>query len=709
MAVKTHYLFSNFSSGEISPRLDARIDLAQYFNGASEITNWVCVQQGGVKTRGGFHFVQETKDSGVSRLIPFRFSELQNYILLFGEKYIWYFTDNGFISTMYHTGLRDSPSLDAPIRPYTTRFVDLTRTTLAPKNTSSYIPEEGYGYGSTRFLGTTSTTNTPYQIETPYEVDLDLWSIRYDQDDENLYLVHPLYPPMILSKGVGNTSFSIDEMEFIDGPYLDEVNDTTITPSGTSGSVTLTSSSGLFQAGHVGALWRLNHAAVWSWVKITHFTSPTQVTATVMSDVTVAGATTSHREGAWSDVNGYPRCICFSEGRLLFASTYEQPQTIWGSKTNEYNDFTPGVLANDSYAFTPSALNIIRWILPGRVLAVGALNAEAILEGESNSPIGPATPPNIKTDTRHGSSDLIMPARIGNSIIFLQRANRKLREFVYSYVNDSYGAPDITIASEHLFQWDIIDLIYQQEQDSLLWAIRNDTSGSLLSCAYDRNVEASKGSIVAWSKHYTDGRFESIATIPYQEQDQLWAIVNRTIDSVTKRYVEYYNYSINVDSGLTYSGAPATVLAGLGHLKGKTVQIVGDGAVYPPQVVPVSGSITITPSSSEIYVGLGFSPKIVTNRPEVQPTGGGSSQGLKKRWNKASVRVLSTTGLKINGEIIPARTPEDLMGEAPAPYTEDLSITNLGWDTDGRITIEQSLPLSAHVVAVFGVLTVGDD
>lgn len=707
--IKTHYLYSNFSAGEISPRLGGRVDLSQYFNGASEITNWVCVQQGGVKTRGGFHFVQETKNSGEARLIPFSFSELQNYILLFGDKYIWFFTDKGFIVTRYPAGLRDSPTPEQPTRPYTTQFTDLTRTTLAPNNTSSYIPEAGFSYGNTRFIGNVLPSTTPYQVETTYEVSSDLWALRYDQDDENLYIVHPEYPPMVLSKGAGNVSFSINRMEFIDGPYLDEVNDTTITPSAISGSVTLTASAGLFQPGHVGALWRLNHLTVWSWVKITGYTSPTQVTATVMSDVTVAGATTSHREGSWSDVNGYPRRVCFSEGRIIFASTYEQPQTIWGSKTNDYYDFTPGVLANDSYSFTPSTLNIIRWILPGRVLAIGAMNAEATAVGDNDGPISPAAPPTITIDTRHGSSNLINPIRVGNSIIFLQRANRKLREFIYSYVNDAYGAPDITIASEHLFQYDIIDLIFQQEQDSLLWAIRNDTSGSLLSCAYDRNVEESKSSIVAWSKHYTDGKFESIATIPYQEEDQLWAIANRTIGGVEKRYVEYYDNSISVDSGLTYSGSPITVLGGLTHLAGKTVKIVGDGAVYAPQVVPISGEITITPAASEIYLGLGFTPTIITNRPEVQPSGGGSSQGLKKRWNKVVVRVLDTTGLTINGEVYPARATEDLMDEAPATYTADISLTNLGWDTDGRITIAQALPLPAHVVAVFGTLTVGDD
>ena len=59
MAAKTRPIFNNFSSGEISPKLDGRIDLTQYFNGLQTLRNWLCVPQGGAKTRGGFHFVAE--------------------------------------------------------------------------------------------------------------------------------------------------------------------------------------------------------------------------------------------------------------------------------------------------------------------------------------------------------------------------------------------------------------------------------------------------------------------------------------------------------------------------------------------------------------------------------------------------------------------------------------------------------------------------
>jgi len=383
---------------------------------------------------------------------------------------------------------------------------------------------------------------------------------------------------------------------------------------------------------------------------------------------TLGGTTASvaHREGYWSDVNGFPKAVCKHEGRLIFAGSYEWPNVIWGSKIRVFEEFTPGTLDDDPYTWNAADLNIIRWAAPARVLCVGALNGEATLVGPTDGPITPVDAPRIHSETTHGSAEVGI-LRIGKAILFVQKAGRKIREFTYVYEDDAYSAPDLTELSEHLVEPGIFELAYQQELNSVIWAVRSD--GVLLGCTYDRI-----NNVVGWHRHVTDGTFESIATIPYQDADQLWAVVNRTIGGVTKRYVEYLDPLIHVDSGLTYSGAPITVLTGLGHLEGKTVQIVGDGAVYPPEVV-ASGSVTIEYAASDIYAGLGYTARLVTNRPEVKIAG--TSQGLKKRWSKVWARVIETMGL--------------------------------GWDKDARVTVEQPLPLPANIVCIFGTMVVGDD
>src|SRR4030042_5383516 len=99
------------------------------------------------------------------------------------------------------------------------------------KGTSAFIQFRNDG----DFLGEIDNVSCqlaiPYEIVSPYDWNDDLWALRYVQDDENLDLVHPLYPPQILTKGIGHTSFTIEEINFIDGPYEDEIDTPTITPS----------------------------------------------------------------------------------------------------------------------------------------------------------------------------------------------------------------------------------------------------------------------------------------------------------------------------------------------------------------------------------------------------------------------------------------------------------------------------------------------
>ncbi len=80
--------------------------------------------------------------------------------------------------------------------------------------------------------------------------------------------------------------------------------------------------------------------------------------------------------------------------------------------------------------------------------------------------------------------------------------------------------------------------------------------------------------------------------IPGDPEDELWLVVRRTINSATVRYIERlktFNYGTSLedaffmDSGLTYDGAAATAISGLGHLEGVGLvsQLVDEGPGEP--------------------------------------------------------------------------------------------------------------------------------
>jgi len=176
MPVRASTLLNNFSTGELSPFLYGRVDLAKYLNGCERLENWMPLRYGGVQSCPGSRFVAETKDSTKdSRLVPFVYSTVQAYQLEFGDAYIRFYKDNGRIE---------------------------------------------------------SPPGTPVEITSPYaEADLPL--LKFAQSADVLYIVHPDFALRKLTR-TSHTAWTISVVELTDGPFLDE-NDTvgwTVTATG---------------------------------------------------------------------------------------------------------------------------------------------------------------------------------------------------------------------------------------------------------------------------------------------------------------------------------------------------------------------------------------------------------------------------------------------------------------------------------------------
>lgn len=281
-------------------------------------------------------------------------------------------------------------------------------------------------------------------------------------------------------------------------------------------------------------------------VEIKTFVDTDEVTADVVSTLpnSATSGTIRWREGAWSAERGYPRCVCFFEERLVFAGTPHQPQTTWMSRSGDYEVFSPTVQDGKvldttaiTYTIASNKVNAIQWMSSGSVLVFGTAGEE--WQAFSGKPSEPMTPSNIqvKPQTSFGS-DNVRVSKIGSAWLFVQRSGRKLRELIYNYEIDSFVAKDMTLLADHIMRDGdyIVDAAYQQEPFSIWWGVRAD--GQLCALTYLRDQE-----VVGWTRHIIAGenaKVESVCTIPNPEgnADQVWMVVNRTINGSTKRYIE---------------------------------------------------------------------------------------------------------------------------------------------------------------------------
>mgnify|MGYP005996902913 CR=1 FL=1 len=226
---------TNFTAGELSTLINSRTQFQRYFNGSETLENWVVLTQGPIFRRKGFRFLAEVKDSTKrTRLIPFEFSTVQTYTIELGAGYLRFFSAQGQV-------------LDS----------------------GSNILE----------------------ISNPY-LESELFDIKFVQDSDVIYMVHPNHPIQKLIR-VASNNFTLNPVDLVRGPYIDEniisTDEVRLTGNGWSEGATLTlAASGghtPFTSNHVGGLWKVRSGTDIAHVKITGFTSSTVVTVVAQNDV----------------------------------------------------------------------------------------------------------------------------------------------------------------------------------------------------------------------------------------------------------------------------------------------------------------------------------------------------------------------------------------------------------------------------------------
>lgn len=550
------------------------------------------------------------------------------------------------------------------------------------------------------------------QIPSPYS-EAEVFDIQATNLAGVLYIDHENHEPATLTRE-SDLDWALADILFIDGPYLDEnISPTTITPSATTGNITLTASAALFDPLHVGSLWRIKVNATFGYVRITGFTSPTVVNAEVIATLDGTTATTAWREGLWSNFRGFPQTVTVYEQRLVFDGGPAAEQSVVGSSARNVIDMTPGVNPDDAYIFTIGGkdLSDIKFLAPTpKALFAGTTRVEFALRDADNKTLSPDNPPLTRPQSNFGASP-VSPVEVDNAVIFVQRNEKKIREFVFSFERDGFTANDITIlANEITGEAGIAQLSSMPEPVNLVWAVRGD--GVLLSL-----TRMAEQNITAWVRHLTFGGndfFRSVATIPHPDgdRDQTWVIVEREINGATQQYVERLDDTLRLDSGLSLdaTGSPTVTVSNLEHLEGRTVTPLGDGSVYPDEVV-TNGEITLDgPAAELIDVGLAYEPRVVPVSPEAE-LADGTTQGLPRRIIKVLAFLDETVGLQINGEPIPFRDSSDPMTAAVQPFTGVKRVLNLGWSkggTDSGIELKQAQPLPFKVLALVLTVEFGD-
>lgn len=624
---------TTFTSGEVSRKLLGRADLKAYENGALKLRNVFIQPTGGLSRRSGLRYIDTVQGSG--RMIAFEFNTEQTFLLVLTDGQL----------DIYAAGVK----VDTLVAPW----------------------EEN-----------------------------QIANIAWTQSADTLIIVHPDLPPKKLTRNAGSV-WALDDLAFFTDdnvtyqPYFKFASaEATLTPSGTTGTITLTSSESIFKEDHEGTRLRVKGQEV----EVTDFNSATVVTVATIEDLPDSDATIDWQEQAFSEVHGYPVSVAFHQDRLVIGGSRDLPNRLWFSKSGDLFNFDLGEGLDDEaieFSILSDQVNAIRGIFSGRDLQVFTSGAEWICTGD------PLTPENvqIRRQTRVGSviGRHIPPLNVDGATIFVARNEQELREFIFTDLEQAYSATELTVVSRDIVTKPV-DQDYDQKQ-RLLFTVRDDGNVATLT-----SFRAEK--VAAWTVLETDGDVLSVSVVG----EDVYFMISRN----GAHTIEQLDSSLQLDSALTgTSETPIDEWSGLDHLEGKTVSIVADGIVQTDKVVS-SGSVTIDSASNNVEIGLAYT-HIVEPLPPSVIAGGGAGRSI--RLVEALFRLEQTAALHLDvgrglKEVSLRQFGQDVILDAPQPLvSRDVRVRALGWQQDGTQPlwrIEQSIPLPFTLLSVTTELKVND-
>lgn len=406
------------------------------------------------------------------------------------------------------------------------------------------------------------------------------------------------------------------------------------------------------------------------------------------------------QQNPFQGTGNYPQAVSYHQQRRIFAGTINQPQNVWmtrsGTEKNLGYSFPSRADDGISLRVVAREANTIRHMVPMEDLILLTSGGEWKLSAADGGALTPANV-NVKPQGYTGAS-IAAPVVTDRTILFAQDRGGFIRELQFSWQSQGYQTADVSILAPHLFNYKtVVQLAYTRSPLPALWSVRSD--GVLLGMTYVKEHE-----VRAWHQHTTDGLFESICAVSEGDEDSLYATINRTISGRQVRYVERKHTrrfdtpadQFFVDCGASYSGAPVSTVSGLYHLEGKTVAILADGGVAPPQVVTL-GAVALDAPASTVNVGLPYVSQVQTMPLSMQAEAFG--QGAVKNINKAHLRVYKSQAFKAGPDFdhlqaYPSRSTEPY-GSPPDLITDEVPVMlSPSWQRNGQICIQQDQPIA---------------
>lgn len=407
-----------------------------------------------------------------------------------------------------------------------------------------------------------------------------------------------------------------------------------------------------------------------------------------------------------------PRAVTHDQGRRAFAATTEATQDVWMTRTNTEGDMSYSLPVKDTDRIHQRIKGRIgfeiRHLVPlGRLVALTDTTEFRItaIDGLALTPDSFAA----QAQSYIGASR-VHPMIMQGVLLFEGAKGGEVYRMAYSEEAGGYQTVSVCDRATHLFRgYHLKQMAEQLAPVPIGWCV--SSNGHLLGVTF---VPAQQ--VLAWHWHDSDGVFESVSVGNENGEDRVYAIVRRTINGVSKRFVERLgalgpvaqDQSWQVDCGLLLeTTAGVSIVGGLGHLEGKEVAVFANGVPQGRQTVAAGQihlALPLPAGQNRVVVGLPIAHELQTLPAvfAVDAFAGAKPKNLTKVW----VRVEASGPFEIGPSLDNMIQPSEIPGVGPFSGLVEVRVPP-DWTMDGQLFIRQTEPLPVTVVSIMAEMAVG--
>lgn len=756
----TETLLRSFAAGEITPEAYGRLDLARYQTGLALCHNFITLPHGPIANRPGFEYVLESKYSDKqSRVIPYVYSATEAFMVEVGHLYMRFHALGGTLVEAAKAVTAVSQANPCVITAAAHGYSNGDTVLLGaidgmPKLTGRWVKVAGAAANTFQitdlaglpidssampsYLGGGGVSRV-YEITTPYDSTvIDQLDIHFAQKEGTLTLAHPNYATRELVR-TGATTWALNTPTWgtsIAAPtgvaaansgagaitYTYAVTAVNGAGEESLASATASCTNALYTAGNFNQVtWNPVVGAVRYNVYKLRGGVPSyigQASTTSFVDDNITPDTTAvppEFTDPFAGADNYPATVGYFDQRRALARTNNARQKAWLTRTGTDSNLTSSIPVRDndsiSFRIASQAADEIRHIVTISDLLLLTIGAVWKVTA-SNSDV--LTPSNVsaKVAAKVGASNM-QPAETGSAVLFSAVLGGHLHEVRYSWEANGYQVQDMSLIAPHLVDgYTLKNITYAHAPYRVAWSVRSD--GALLGFTYVPEQQ-----VAGWHQHTTQGAFEAVASIPEEGEHFVYAVVRRTVNGRTVRYIERMHSRrfaaleecFFVDAGATYRGALTDTIGDLWHLEACEVVALADGAVVKDLTVS-GGEITLPFEASIVHIGLAFTADAKTLPLGLEAAGPSAGLGMLRSPTQVNLRVQDSSSIQAGASFDTLYTfkqrTDEAYGEPPRLFTgvADIRI-DAPFDQDGAVCVQQVDPLPLTVLAMSLEVAVG--